>query len=424
MFMKLQFYLSALALFLGSCPLWAQLPDIAKDSLIHSILWHPSGRVDAPPVVPLGQQGSLQLRFDDFSQSVLPLRYQWVHCDRNWKPSAIITSEFLEGFWEGQIPEGRLSFNTYQGYSHYQMALPEASSMPVLSGNYYLEVFADEHLLLRLPTVFAERSEGLQLAVRRPAAAQWTDRYHEVDAWFPWDASRTTNPFADVRIGIWQNRDWNSFRLLPPRFAQGDRLDFDYNGGENAFLAGNIFRFADTKALPAPSLRVGRYELADRWIAFIRQDVPAGLGAYLRQEDARGSFVPRAARGDNHTQADYLWMDVELKDTESWGGRRVALEGDFNWYRPDREHLLRFDEARGAYVGRMLVKQGYLEYRYRDLSAGNEGLDWTEGNHSKSANQYTAVVYARVWGERYDRALAFRTVDVTDGAQLRIELGQ
>jgi hypothetical protein len=32
-------------------------------------------------------------------------------------------------------------------------------------------------------------------------------------------------------------------------------------------------------------------------------------------------------------------------------------------------------------------------------------------------------VYARIWGERYDRAVAFRSVDIVDGAQLRIELG-
>jgi hypothetical protein len=78
-----------------------------------------------------------------------------VHCDRSWKPSPILASEYLSGFWEGQIPEGSLSFNTYQGYSHYQMQLPEESSMPNLSGNYYLEVYADDHLLLRLPVVFA-----------------------------------------------------------------------------------------------------------------------------------------------------------------------------------------------------------------------------------------------------------------------------
>ncbi|MGA0109297.1 MAG: type IX secretion system plug protein domain-containing protein, partial [Schleiferiaceae bacterium] len=82
-------------------------------------MWHPVDRVDAPPVVGLGQASALQLRFDDFSQSVLPLRYVWVHCDRNWQPSSIIASEYLSGFWEGQIAEGRLSFNTYQGYSHY-----------------------------------------------------------------------------------------------------------------------------------------------------------------------------------------------------------------------------------------------------------------------------------------------------------------
>jgi hypothetical protein len=260
--------------------------------------------------------------------------------------------------------------------------------------------------------------------VIRPAASQWSARYHEVDAWFPWDASQTTNPFSDLRVGILQNRDWNSFRLLPPRFAQGGKLDFDYNNGENAFLAGNIFRFADTKAMPAPSLRIERYELADQWIAFVRQDLPGGLGVYLRQEDARGNFVPRSMRGDSHTQADYVLMDLELKDSESWGGRRMAIEGDFNQYSPGPEHELRYDQARGAYVARILMKQGYLEYRYRDLNAGSKGIDWSEGSHSQSGNQYTAVVYARIWGERYDRALSYRIVDVTDGAQLRIELGQ
>jgi hypothetical protein len=129
-------------------------------------------------------------------------------------------------------------------------------------------------------------------------------------------------------------------------------------------------------------------------------------------------------RGDSHTQADYILMDLELKDSESWGGRRMAIEGDFNQYSPGPEHELRYDQARGAYVARILMKQGYLEYRYRDLNAGSKGLDWSEGSHSQSGNQYTAVVYARIWGERYDRALSYRIVDVTDGAQLRIELGQ
>jgi hypothetical protein len=182
-------------------------------------------------------------------------------------------------------------------------------------------------------------------------------------------------------------------------------------------------RFADTKNLPAGSLRVARYELQDRWVGFVRQDIPTGILGYTRQEDARGSFVPRAARGDNHTQADYLWLDLELKDTEGSGTRRMAIEGDVNQYHPGPEHQLHFDEGRGAYVGRVLVKQGYLEYRYRDLDAGAEGLDWSEGSHSISANQYTGIVYARIWGERYDRAVAFRSVDIVDGAQLRIELG-
>jgi hypothetical protein len=349
---------TAVLVALLAAPGWTigQTPEIKKDSLLHSVLWHPVDRVDAPAIVGLGQPRALQLRFDDFSQSVLPLKYVWVHCDRNWQPSPIMASEFVRGFWEGQVPEGRLAFNTYQGYSHYEMQLPEESSMPVLSGNYYLKVFADEQLLLQLPVVFAETPSALQVAVRRPVAAKWTERYHEVDAWFPWDASRTSNPFTDVRLGILQNRDWNSFRLLAPRFAQGDRLDFDYNGGENAFLAGNVFRFVDTKALPSPSLRVTRYELSDRWIGFVRQDIPAGIGTYVRQEDARGSFVPRSARGDAGTQADYVWLDLELKDTEAWGGRRIALEGDFNQYQPGPEHVLSFSEARGAYIGRILIR--------------------------------------------------------------------
>ena len=87
--------LCALGLVFYLPKLSAQLPDIKKDSLIHSVMWHPVDRVDAAPVVGLGQEGALQLRFDDFSQSVLPLRYVWIHCDRNWAPSPIIASEYL-----------------------------------------------------------------------------------------------------------------------------------------------------------------------------------------------------------------------------------------------------------------------------------------------------------------------------------------
>ena len=58
----------------GLTPALGQLPEIKKDSLITSVLLHPVDRVDAPAIVGLGQPRALQLRFDDLSQSVLPLK--------------------------------------------------------------------------------------------------------------------------------------------------------------------------------------------------------------------------------------------------------------------------------------------------------------------------------------------------------------
>ena len=63
-----------------------------------------------------------------------------------------------------------------------------------------------------------------------------------------------------------------------------------------------------------------------------------------------------------------------------------------------------------AYTKRLLLKQGYYAYQLLFLPAGEkEGLTATlEGDHYAMSNSYTAYVYLRLPGARYDRLVGLK----------------
>lgn len=381
---------------------------------LESVQWHIAGDPRGVPVVELGQVNSLELNFDDFFLTTQALNYTWIHCDRNWRPSRLSASEYLDGFLQDQLPEGRLSFNTYQDYSHVRAILPRSECQPLISGNYYL-VILDPQLgdtLAKLPTVFVEQLASIQGRVNIPLSRDLRATHQEIDVNLDISAFALNDPMADVSMSYIQNRNWNTWRTLQPRFNHGTMLSFDYDQGENAFAGGNRFRFIDSKNLPTPSLRLRRYELEDHWTAFTENEAMRGGLSYVHEPDGRGVFSPRKQNSTDHdVEADYVKVDFYLKSAAALD-HPVYLVGDFNAYQFRPDHELAFDSIESAYRGQILIKQGYTEYLFAEATSTADGSNWpvaavarTEGNHWDCDNWYTVVAYVSTWGDRYDRAV-------------------
>ena len=393
-------------------------PEIALHQDFRSFQLYPTGEPQRLAAIPLGEAHVLQLAFDDLSANTQALNYTWVHCDRNWAASPLLSAEYLNGFMEGQLNQGNLSFNTYQAYSHFSMALPQSNCMPRISGNYYLILFENDpaEYLVKYPVVIYENAAGIQSSIHQTAPIELSRTHQEVDALADLSNFSVQNPFEDVQLSIVQNRDWQSVRAFQPRYLRNGHYDFDYNNGENAFPGNNIFRFVDAKNIPVPTLRIPRYDLQALWHAYVVKEKPRGIDPFVNQDDARGAFVPRKQNANSPTEADYVVLDLFVEDIEKSGHRHLYLVGDFNQYQRKEEYQLIFDPEKGGYTANILVKQGYLEYHLAEWTEDEAQWDYTftEGNHWNCPNEYTLFLYLRQWGQRYDRVIG-HSQNISDG---------
>lgn len=395
------------------------IPKIIIIEDFQSVQIHPVGKPQSLATIPLGKKQTLLVSLDDFSSNTQSLSYTWVHCNRDWTPSGLISSEYINGFLEGQLPLAELCFNTYQPYSHISSTLPEENCMPRISGNYYLRIYEEdpEDFLLQYPVVIFEQIADVQSEIHRTMNLELRNSHQEIDIIADLTNLSVQNPFRDIRIGIVQNRNWRSIKMLAPRFLRNGFYDFNYNNGENAFEGGNVFRFVDTKNIPIPTLRIRGYNLEKIWIATVRNEKPRGIDPFLFQDDARGGFVFRKQNSVMpNLEADYVVLDLFVKDVEKSGDRNLYVIGDFNQYRALESCLLHYDTLVEAYRGRVLVKQGYLEYAIGEYNFDPSiddltwDLSWTEGNHWQCPNNYTSILYMREWGKRYDRVIAIKNI--------------
>ena len=52
----------------------------------------------SPPVIRLGTNDRILVKFDEIGEDNSYLEYRLIHCDADWQPSRLIESEYLEGF--------------------------------------------------------------------------------------------------------------------------------------------------------------------------------------------------------------------------------------------------------------------------------------------------------------------------------------
>ena len=116
-----------------------------KDKIYHSdiktCMMYKTGLTLNEPVIQLGSEETVSLKFDDLSGNLKDYSYSIIHCDRNWKESGLTETEYSEGFFINPVADYSISFNTLQKYVHYTVTLPNDDLKILLSGNYIIKVF-------------------------------------------------------------------------------------------------------------------------------------------------------------------------------------------------------------------------------------------------------------------------------------------
>ena len=119
-----------------------------------------------------------------------------------------------------------------------------------------------------------------------------------------------------------------------------------------------------------------RIKLDTNFTYFIQTQYSRSIERYSTEFDINGQRVIRnTGSSAPNTEADYVWVDIELKIKDAPADRTYYLIGAFNDWRFTSENRMAFDYARGSFRSKLLLKQGYYNYQFAELSEDQGRLD-------------------------------------------------
>ncbi|MFT3885115.1 MAG: DUF5103 domain-containing protein [Flavobacteriales bacterium] len=377
----------------------------------------------AAPVIELGGNEPLVLRFDDLQADVQQLSYTIVHCTAGWQPSDLSTAQYLAGPPTDFVPTPRQSFNTLQPFIEYELEFPNDLVRPTLSGNYLLKVYRgsdqDDLVLTRRFLVYEQRMQ-IDARVTATRDIDRRDADQQVDLELNYQGVPVQDPFADLKMVMLQNMRWDDARTgFKPKFIRDTRLIYDLPK-EGLFRGGNEWRYYDLKNIRYSTLRIDHLGSSDDGLdeAWLLPDERREYKVYLDMPDLNGRYLVKndLANGDP-LGADYVYVDFLLPRPEAVPGGDVYVYGGFSDMQCQPAFKCTWDPGKRAYRLRALIKQGYVDYSYAFLPANSTVPDlcMLEGSHFQTENDYLVLVYLKDYQLRCERLVGMRFLNTRRG---------
>ena len=363
------------------------------------------------PVISLTDSKSLVLLFDDLSYDPELYTAKLVHCDADWKKSALKDTDFSLAFNEYNVLDYAYSVNTRMPYIRYSFTLPRVRK----SGNYLLKVYKnrDENAVIftrRFMIVENLAVVGAQLVP--PVQTEDRRALQQINATVNYSNLEVIDPLAQVKVYMRQNQRWDNVKFLskPTFLNQNSKLiRYEPFEGESTFRAGNEFRFLDLRFIRATGVNVASIKIEESLIsAEARVDLPRPGGAYAQYLDLNGQYVVQTndrPGGDPELESEYIYTTFYLNDAP---GKTIKLMGALSQWGKAPEATLVYDAKKQVYSTSLLLKQGWYDYQYAtDLGAGKFDFESLEGSHFQTENEYEILVYYRALGSRYDQLVGY-----------------
>jgi hypothetical protein len=356
----------------------------------------------------LGEQ--FQFSFDDLYGNEEDYYYTITHLNYNWTPSDLSKNEYLDGIDNQRIQDYENSFNTLQIYSHYRLNIPNNTTRITKSGNYLISIFnGARELVFSKKFIMYEPLADVPMQIKRARTIPDNKYMHNVEFTVKSDNILFQNPVQNIKVVLFQNGKWNDAIVnVKPQYTIGNDLIFKYDK-ETQFFAGNEYLYFENKNIRS----------ATNSIAFV--DTNSGLyNTHLYTDNARnekgytyfpdidGNFQPINSIAQNsEVEADYTWVYFKLFAANYQADSNIYITGMFNNNALTPENKMDYNADKGIFEKAILIKQGFVNYDYTLLDSKNniDKKHAIDGNYYETENKYTAVVYYRANGERYDRVI-------------------
>ena len=385
---------------------------------IKTVQLHSESHEISQPIINLDAQEKLKFSFDELDANIKNYSYTFIHCNSEWKPSNLLSNEYIDGFQSNLIEDFNFSINTIQKYVHYNVVFPNDYTKIILSGNYILKIFLngnpDDIIITRRFMVFQNRV-GIDATISRASDQTYNNYSQEIDFVIRYSDYNITNPYSDLKIVITQNNRWdNAKRDLQPLFVKDGELTYNLMR-ENVFPGGSEFRNINITSIRFKSDRIIKI-ITDSSIyhIIIYPDEKRSFKNYEYLTDINGNFLIKNQEGTNsETEADYCIVHffVPLDDPALDGN--IYILGAYNGWQLNTENLLHYNDKRKGYEVNLLLKQGYYNYKYVFLKDGSTEADETfiEGNHYETENNYTIYVYHTQRGTNFEQLIGLKQIN-------------
>lgn len=379
---------------------------------IKSLLVNPVESWDGVPIIKLGSEHGIEIRFDEMSHEYKTLTYSVLHCNADWTRSDLSPIEYLKGFQNMHIADYLSSFNTTMPYTNYRIVFPNENTDFKVSGNYAVQVFDSDHnekpLLTACFSVEETPTVSIAANISGNTDIDFNRGHQQVSFSVNCKNYRITSPQQELKVFLTQNnRGDNRISLIQPTSILNDVYTYRHNR-QLIFEAGNEFRRFETVSTAYNGMGVDRVTYYSPYFHIsLQRDLSRSKKAYIYDEDQNGRFLPHCVNCENYDiEADYLFVHFTLNAPEPYLGRVYILSEAFNNITDARSEMqYNFEEK--AYTKTTLLKQGAYNYLYL-LQENKLGKGLTapiEGNYFETENEYLIWVYYRALGDRYDRLI-------------------
>lgn len=383
---------------------------------IKSVKFHHEGLPTSSAIIDLNSSGRLLLSFDDILGGDINYQYRIIHCDRDWNPSSLDESEYINGFNDEEIKDFRYSIGTKTGYTHYELRLPGRDISWRYSGNYLLIVKDVDNDELALTRRFMVVDPKVQILgeVKRSLSATKLYTHQELDITLNNKNFNIQNPQRDLSVTIMQNGRWDNIQSgIKPKFSTGYTIQFDRTLLPS-FEGLNEFRGLDLRNIRSRGYGVHTIDVTlDRIFVTCELDPSRNGKSYIATNDLNGSFSIEAQEYLNNpdVRPEYLEVIFSLYSRDMIMDGDVYVVGSFSDWQLKPEWKMDYNYSKQIYFTSGLLKQGFYDYQYvlkKDRSPMD--LSHFEGSHYETNNQYTILVYYKSFADRYDQLIAVKNL--------------
>lgn len=378
----------------------------------------PVGEKYLPPVITLNSDERLEVKFDEMSHEAHNYGYKITHCNADWTPSGLLTTEYLSGYTTANITEYILSQNTTFLYTHYRFQLPNDEIQFKVSGNYVVQIYEDNQQdkpLAQACFSIVEPRVSISAKVRGNTDTELNNRLQQLDFEVVLNGVNVREASTEVKVLIRQNnRIDNEVSGIQATYISGNKLSY-INNKELIFEGGNEFHRFDISSVYAASEGIDEIKYVQpHYEVFLTPDKIQTSRNYMHEFDVNGKFVInyQEAMSDSNYEADYMWVNFRLPAKSPFFDGQVYLGGDFNYNIYDGRTRMMYDNDSQQYYQKVLLKQGGYNYQHRFVPKNSKKafVERVDGSYWQTGNEYSIYIYHRGWGERYDKLVGVKQI--------------